>query len=80
MASIAALLGMLIYICAVVATQLFGDADPEHFGSLSTSLRSMFQITTGDDWAAVIARHRGRAPAVVRSSSSSTSCSRPTSC
>ena len=46
---------MLIYIGAVVATQLFGDTDADHFGSLSASLRSMFQITTGDDWAAVIA-------------------------
>ena len=55
MVSIAALLGMLIYIGAVVATQLFGDTDGDHFGSLSASLRSMFQITTGDDWAAVIA-------------------------
>jgi voltage-gated sodium channel len=55
MASIAALLGMLIYIGAVVATQLFGETDEERFGSLAASLRSMFQVTTGDDWANVIA-------------------------
>ncbi len=54
MASIAALLGMLLYIASVVATQVFADTDPEHFGSLAESLRSMFQITTGDDWAAVV--------------------------
>jgi len=53
-ATIAALLGMLIYIGSVVATQLFGDTDPEHFGSLSRSLQSMFQVTSGDDWANVI--------------------------
>ena len=53
MASIAALLAMLMYISAVVSTQLFADVDPEHFGSLTESLLSMFQITTGDDWAAV---------------------------
>jgi voltage-gated sodium channel len=53
MASIAALLAMLMYISAVVATQLFAAADPEHFGTLSESVLSMFQITTGDDWAAV---------------------------
>lgn len=54
MASIGALLAMLLYIGAVMATQLFGDVDPEHFGSLGTSLLSMFQITTGDDWANVV--------------------------
>ena len=54
MASIGALLAMLLYIGAVMATQLFGGVDPEHFGSLGTSLLSMFQITTGDDWANVV--------------------------
>lgn len=54
MASIAALLGMLLYISSVMATQLFGDTDPEHFGDLGTAVLSMFQITTGDDWANVI--------------------------
>ena len=54
MASIAALLGMLLYIFSVMATQLFGDIDPEHFGDLGTAALSMFQITTGDDWAAVV--------------------------
>jgi voltage-gated sodium channel len=54
MASIAALLGMLLYIFAVMSTQLFGDADPEHFGDLGKAALSMFQITTGDDWANVI--------------------------
>jgi voltage-gated sodium channel len=54
MASIAALLGMLLYIFSVMSTQLFGDVDPEHFGDLGTAALSMFQITTGDDWAAVV--------------------------
>ncbi|MEF2162624.1 ion transporter, partial [Pseudomonas aeruginosa] len=46
----------LMYIASVVATQLFAEADPEHFDSLSTSFLSMFQVTTGDDWAAVTRR------------------------
>ena len=54
MASIAALLGMLLYIFSVMATQLYGDVDPTHFGDLGTATLSMFQITTGDDWANVI--------------------------
>ncbi|WP_107766175.1 ion transporter [Nocardioides terrigena] len=55
MASIGALLGIVMYISAVLSTELFGEADPEHFGSLGPSFRSIFQITTGDDWANVVA-------------------------
>jgi len=53
MASIAALLGLLIYVAAVMATQLFGAAAPEHFGDLGTSLFTLFQVMTGDDWATI---------------------------
>ncbi|MGH3837600.1 MAG: ion transporter [Pseudonocardiaceae bacterium] len=53
MASIAALLGLLIYVAAVMATQLFGDGVPELFGDLGTSLFTLFQVMTTDDWARV---------------------------
>jgi voltage-gated sodium channel len=53
MASIAALLGLLLYIAAVMATQLFGDAVPDRFGDLGTSLFTLFQVMTTDDWANV---------------------------
>ncbi|MGH3824902.1 MAG: ion transporter [Pseudonocardiaceae bacterium] len=51
MASIAALLGLLLYVAAVMATQLFGDGVPDRFGDLSTSLFTLFQVMTTDDWA-----------------------------
>lgn len=53
MMSIGALLVMLVYITGVMSTQVFGKTDPEHFGNLPTSLLSLFQVMTGDDWAAV---------------------------
>lgn len=54
MASIGALLVMLVYVSGVVSTQLFSATDPEHFGDLPTSLLSLFQVMTGDDWANVV--------------------------
>jgi len=55
MASIAALLGLLLYVAAVLATQLFGAKMSERFGDLGSSLFTLFQVMTTDDWA-VIAR------------------------
>jgi voltage-gated sodium channel len=37
-----------------MSTQMFSSTDPENFGDLPTSLLSMFQVMTGDDWAKVI--------------------------
>ena len=54
MASIAALLGLLLYVAAVMATQLFGHGVPDRFGHLGTSLLTLFQVMTTDDWAAVV--------------------------
>lgn len=48
--SIGALLVLLFYVSAVMSTTLFGDTFPEHFGSLSHSLFSLFQIMTLDGW------------------------------
>lgn len=53
MASIVGLLILLIYIAAVIATQLFGDVVPERFDELPHSLFTLFQIMTGDDWGTV---------------------------
>ena len=56
MASIGALLGLLMYVAGVMATKLFQDNDPENFGNLAASLFSLFQVMTGDSWAEAIAR------------------------
>ncbi len=53
MASVATLLGLLIYVAAVMATQLFGDGVPDRFGDLGISLFTLFQVMTTDDWANV---------------------------
>ncbi len=49
--SIALLLGLFFYVFAVMATKLYGDAFPHWFGSLGTSLFSLFQVMTLEGWA-----------------------------
>jgi voltage-gated sodium channel len=50
MASIGALLGLVIYVAAVMATKLFGTISPEYFGDLGTTLFTLFQTMTGEAW------------------------------
>lgn len=50
MASIALLLGLVIFVASVMATKLFGEIAPKHFGDLGTSLFSLFQVMTGEAW------------------------------
>lgn len=54
--SIIALLSLIFYVAAVIATQLFGDAFPEWFGTLGASLYSLFQIMTLESWSMGIVR------------------------
>jgi voltage-gated sodium channel len=49
-ASIGALLFMLIYVFSVAATTLFGEQNPDHFGDLWVSGASLFRIMFGDGW------------------------------
>ncbi len=53
MASIAVLLGLVLYVAAVMATKLFGATNPEYFGDLGVSLFSLFQVMTGEAWSEV---------------------------
>ncbi|MFI7676071.1 ion transporter [Actinophytocola sp. NPDC049390] len=50
MASIGALLGLIIYVAAVMATKLFGTISPQYFGDLGTTLFTLFQTMTGEAW------------------------------
>ena len=50
------MLVLLFYISAVMATNLFGGAFPEWFGSFSASLYSLFQIMTLESWSMGIVR------------------------
>jgi voltage-gated sodium channel len=49
-ASIVGLLVIFVYVSAVMATTLFGDASPQYFGGLGKSLWTLFQTLTGEAW------------------------------
>jgi voltage-gated sodium channel len=62
MASIAALLALLLYVAAVMATNLFGHISPEYFSDLGTTLFTLFQIMTGEAWPDIARELMQRAP------------------
>lgn len=56
MGSVILLLGLIFYVAAVMATKLFGDSFPQWFGSVGSSLYSLFQIMTLESWSMGIVR------------------------
>lgn len=50
------LMAVFFYTMGVLATNLFGDAFPEWFGSLGASLFSLFQVMTLESWSMGIVR------------------------
>lgn len=56
MSSIIALLGLVFYICSVIATKFYADAFPQWFGSLGKSAYTLFQIMTLESWSMGIVR------------------------
>jgi voltage-gated sodium channel len=56
MGAIVSVLLLVFYVAAVMATQLFGDAFPQWFGSVGTSMFSLFQVMTLESWSMGIAR------------------------
>ena len=56
MGSIIAVLGLIFYVAAVMATKLFGETFPEWFGSIGASMYSLFQIMTLESWSMGIVR------------------------
>ncbi|MEP3225502.1 MAG: ion transporter [Parasphingorhabdus sp.] len=56
MGSVILLLGLIFYVAAVMATKLFGGAFPQWFGSIGSSLYSLFQIMTLESWSMGIVR------------------------
>lgn len=49
-AAVLAVLLVVNYVAAVMASKMFGEAFPDRFGNVFTSLYSLFQIMTLDDW------------------------------
>ncbi|MGF6861860.1 voltage-gated sodium channel [Rhodobacteraceae bacterium MBR-64] len=56
MGSVLLLMSMIFYIGSVLATELFGDAFDEWFGTLGKSAYSLFQIMTLESWSMGIVR------------------------
>ena len=56
LASIGAVLGLLFYVMAVMATNLFGSGFPDWFGSIGRSLYTLFQVMTLESWSMGIVR------------------------
>lgn len=56
MASVVALLALVFYVGAVMATVLFGEQFHDWFGSIGASLYSLFQIMTLESWSMGIVR------------------------
>ncbi len=54
--SVVAILALIFYVAGVMATQLFGDAFPDWFGTLPRSVYSLFQIMTLESWSMGIVR------------------------
>lgn len=50
MASIVGLLGLVLYVFAVMATKLYAEISPEFFGTLGKSLFTLFQVMTVEGW------------------------------
>lgn len=56
MGSITALMSLVFYVFAVMATKLFGDAFPDWFGGLGASAYTLFQVMTLESWSMGIVR------------------------
>ncbi|MEM7694704.1 MAG: ion transporter [Pseudomonadota bacterium] len=56
MGGIVGLLCIVFYVGAVMATELFGDAFPEWFGTIGLSAYTLFQVMTLESWSMGIAR------------------------
>ena len=54
--SIVALISLIFYVSAVLATNLFGSSFEEWFGTIGASMYSLFQIMTLESWSMGIVR------------------------
>ncbi|MET0135310.1 MAG: ion transporter [Kibdelosporangium sp.] len=62
MASIAALLALVLYVAGVMATKLFQQLQPENFGDMGTTLFTLFQVMTGEGWPDIVRELMKQAP------------------
>jgi voltage-gated sodium channel len=50
MGNVVLLLGLVIYVYAVLGYHFFGEADPAHWGTLGLSVLTLFQMLTLEGW------------------------------
>lgn len=62
LAHVALLLGLLLYLYAVIGVNLFATHDPEHWRSLRAALLTLFQILTLEGWVELQAAVMGAVP------------------
>jgi voltage-gated sodium channel len=62
LAHVSLLLGLLLYLYAVIGVNLFGARDPQHWASLRVALLTLFQILTLEGWVEVQDAVLGQAP------------------
>lgn len=56
LSSVIAIIGIIFYVAAVIATKLFGSRFPEWFGTLGESAYTLFQVMTLESWSMGIGR------------------------
>lgn len=56
------LLSLLLYVYGVIGHQMFGAADPEHWGSLPVAAWTLFQMLTLEGWVEIAQRSAGVHP------------------
>ena len=56
MGAICAVLALMVYVGSVMATTLYGQTNPDLFGSLPVSALTLFQVITMDGWRGEILR------------------------
>jgi len=54
MGHVVLLLGLLIYVYGVVGCHLFGEADPQHWGTLGRAAQTLFVIITLEGWVEIM--------------------------
>ncbi len=54
-ANVMMLMGIIVYVYAVVGHQLFSETDPAHWRTLGISLLTLFEVITLEGWAEIMA-------------------------
>lgn len=52
--AVALLFSVIFYVFSVMSTQMFGVEFPNYFGSLTSSMFTLFQLMTLENWAAIV--------------------------